>query len=128
MYSRRLSISLITWAIAFSQPCVAKESSEDQIVLISFDSLGQASGHAIPVHLYQDSVATALKAVNKAMLPVLERRGEEAENSPVSWELNSVGVGLGLTFRVGLGPLIYLTINPQLRLVFSGSDNPIYPN
>ncbi len=95
------------------------------LVVMQLDASGHAVAHAVPAPLYQKTLATALAGVNDSVLPVLEKR--EPVSGP-AMILNAIGIGLGLSAQIGLGPLLNLTISPQLRLIYTDSKNPVYPN
>jgi hypothetical protein len=112
------SILLLTagyWAHSDSGPQVA------QMVVFAH---AKAAPEKIPVPAFAGMLTTALTSVGDSITPVLER--SEAQRK--SWQLNSVGVGLGLSGQIGIGPLLHVSVTPQLRLVFTNSLTPVYPN
>lgn len=106
----------------------AQEPSEDQIIVIGLDAMKRSTPHAIPASLYRKTIVTGVSAFNEAMEPVLKKRDSSQAQTASEWKLNSIGVGLGMSAQIGLGPLLNLTVSPQLRLIFSDSKNPVYPN
>jgi hypothetical protein len=83
-----------------------------------------AAPEKVPVPAFAGMLTTALGSVGDSITPVLERK--EAKQS--RWQLNSIGVGLGLSGQIGVGPLLHVSVTPQLRLVFTNSLTPVYPN
>lgn len=111
---------------SLSRPAAAAPL-EDQVIVIRLDSTREASAIAVPEADYRRIVSTALTSVNQSMIPVLEKR-RSAEPSSAPMVLNSLGVGLNLAAQIGLGPLLSITVSPQLRLVYTDSDNPVFPD
>jgi hypothetical protein len=66
--------------------------------------------------------------VRDSLLPALKKRATDQKSSAPKWHLNSIGVGVGLSGNFGLGPIINVTLSPQIKLVFTNSKNPVYPN
>jgi hypothetical protein len=126
MIFRLMPILLSVLFVIISDTALAKDSQEDQIIVIGVNAMGQATSQAIPADLYKDTISTAVKAVNKAILPVLDK--QHLSPMATEWNLDSIGVGLGLSATIGLGPLINYTINPQIKLVFTNDNDPVYPN
>jgi len=102
------------------------ESSPDQVYVIGVSANHTLVAEPLPVSNYTRFLTTALGSVNDSVAPVLSNR--RVPQTQPRWGLNSIGVGLGVSGQIGLGPLFNMTITPQLRLVFSDSKNPVYPN
>jgi hypothetical protein len=102
------------------------ESPADRVYVIAANANQKLAAQPVPVPEYTRFLSTAMGSVNESIKPVLEKRS--AASQPQPWGLNSIGVGLGLNGQIGLGPIINVTVQAGLRLVFSDSKNPIYPN
>jgi hypothetical protein len=111
------SLALLTWPARSSG-----EASPAQLYVIG----AGAKAEPMPVPVYTRFLTKALGTANDSLAPVLAKRGTPQAQS--NWGLNSIGVGLGVSGQIGIGPLFNITITPQLRLVFSDSKNPVYPN
>jgi hypothetical protein len=106
---------------------LARKGPEERMVVIGMNSMHESMAQSVPLPVYRKSLTTALSSVHDSIIPVLEKKSDP-QTSGVGWHLNSVGVGLGLGEQLGLGPLLFVTFAQQLRLVFSNSTKPIYPN
>jgi hypothetical protein len=105
----------------------ATTKSESKILLIGLNTVNDNVPGGIPVSLYQKNLSEAMDSVHESLMTALQKKNKNAKAAP-GWHLNSVGVGLGFAGNFGLGPLVNVTVSPQIRLVFSNSATPIYPN
>ena len=106
----------------------AKPKARSKVVMVGLNQAKQSVVSVVPYREYRGILATALQSVNDSVTPVLEKNAATEKTDAPGWHMNSIGVGLGLSAQVGIGPLLNLTITPQLRLIFSDSTTPIYPN
>jgi hypothetical protein len=99
----------------------------DQILVIGTSANKGTVVSKVSASAYRKTLATAFGSVHDSLLPSLEGN-ESRERRTNRWHLRSVGVGIGLSGTVGLGPLLSATASAHLRLVFSNHLNPIYPD
>lgn len=127
----KIAFALLTsFAISisfFSLTGMATTKAEEKILLIGLSTVSNNVPGGIPASLYQQNLSEAMVSVHASLLNALQKKDKNVKASP-GWHLNSVGVGLGFAGNFGLGPLVNVTVSPQIRLVFSNSATPIYPN
>lgn len=106
-------------------------SGVPSIILVSAEEGGSGSRTSVikqlPLEGYQDSLGTALSSVQDSILPALTLSTPATSVQP-SWSMRTVGVGVGLSAQVGLGPIWNMTVTPHVRLIFTNSSNPVYPD
>ncbi len=133
-----LSSSMVVGAIFLSAMFAdaGDRSRAAKVTVIGIDALGKAVGMDLPADRYQQSLAAGLSAVNTSIRPALSEKSAQPERtSPAtgpttgqkSWNLRTIGVGVGLKGEIGLGPLFSVSLSPRLRLIFTNSVEPIYP-
>ena len=110
-----------------SSPVSAGLEQDFPIALVGLDRAGNEIANVVPAEAYTESLALAFSAVHKSALPTLAAR-REAPAEIRTWRLRTLGVGVGLTGTLGLGPIVTLSASPRLILVFTNSKHPIYPN
>lgn len=94
--------------------------SEDQIPVV-----GLTRTELVPVSDFEGSLKNAVETIQSSILPVLERH----EKTPsLNWSLQTIGVGIGASAQAGLGPIWNVSAAPRVRLVFTRSPNPVYPD
>jgi hypothetical protein len=106
---------------------VAAEEEDLNVAIVGLDKAGNQVVQSIPAGVYTKSMAAAFSAVHRSMLPALADRVEAPKGRPI-WRLRTLGVGLGLSGMIGLGPIISATVAAKLRLVFTNSANPTFPD
>ncbi len=98
------------------------------IYLIAQDIGGHSIVQSVPEQTFTTNLSSVFSAVQGGLLPALKsHEAQAATTSPGNLELRTVGVGVGLIGQIGLGPLFNILLNPRLRLVFSNSKTPDYP-
>jgi hypothetical protein len=121
-----LTILVLFFSLFYSSPAHSSRSSRgDTLVVIGMDAARRPTAQAVPLPEYVRFLSGSLGVVSDSFSPAITTKAQEASGT---WQLNSIGVGLGLTGQIGLGPIFYISVTPQLRLVFSDSKNPVYPN
>lgn len=121
------SILVISCVILFTEKSAADNTS-DQLTVLGLDAMGSIKAVSIPVKLFRNRMGTALSSVQDSLLPALENATDKTPASIKRLQLRSLGVGVGITGQFGLGPLINVTLSPRLRMVFSNSLSPVYPD
>jgi hypothetical protein len=125
---KNFAAPLLLCLILVGPSAMTQETSGDQIVLVGLDAMKHSVSHKIPAEDYSRNLTLAFGSVNDSLLPVLEEHQAVAPNQSRGWHLNAVGIGIGISGSVGLGPIINITSAAQIRLVFTNSKKPIYPN
>lgn len=122
------SLILLLLVMFFAAGGVGRERQPEKVAVIGINTLGQAVTHEVPVDVYTEVLATAVSSVQGAIIPALRSaEGQRSLSSQKSWQLRTVGVGVGLSGQIGMGPIINVTLSSQLRLVFTNSTEPTYP-
>jgi hypothetical protein len=98
----------------------------DQVPVIGLDENEAAVVNTIPLEKFQETMKTAFSAVQGSLLSVLD--AHEASLKATSWRLQTIGIGIGLQGQLGLGPVWNITASPRLRLIFTNSNQPVYPD
>lgn len=106
---------------------VAADDEGLNIAVIGLDKAGRQVVQVVPTAMYTKSMTAAFSAVHRSMLPVLAERAEPPRER-IIWRLRTLAVGLGLSGVIGLGPIISATVAAKLRLVFTNSSNPTFPD
>jgi len=136
-YSKAVrSISLATVAIfGFSFTGQAKETAKETasaaaiqtIYLIGRDSSGHSLVQSIPAATFQNNLTVVFSAVQDSLIPKLNTP-QISEVLPGPLEMRTLAIGIGLTGLIGLGPIFHMSLTPKIRLVFSNSKAPVYPD
>ncbi|MGZ3749497.1 MAG: hypothetical protein ACXVB4_16400 [Pseudobdellovibrionaceae bacterium] len=104
-----------------------KDSSEDSIAIISIDAAGKSISKSISAKIFKQNLMASVRSVKSAIQPKLSLMDKKSIHNN-AWSLRTVGVGIGMSGQFGLGPLIHITLSPKIRLVFTNSLHPIYPD
>lgn len=130
-----IAVAILTTgsAIAFTAAVAGAgdRSRAEKVTVIGMDALDNAAGFDIPADQYRAALTSGLSAVNTSIRPALKARAPaaKAEGKPEkTWNLRTIGVGVGLRAEFGLGPIFKVKLAPRLRLVFTNSLDPIYPD
>jgi hypothetical protein len=103
-------------------------SRAGKVIVIGIDALGKSVGVDLPADRYRQSLVAGLSAVNSSIRPALsEKVALPNPSSQKTWNLRTIGVGVGLKGEIGLGPIFSISLSPRLRLIFTNSVDPIYP-
>lgn len=124
------SFLVILLAVLAVTPSMASDrSTGEKITVIGLDAMGRATGIEIPAENYRQGLTAGISAVNKAIRPALNKTAAPLKE-PVqkTWNLRTIAVGVGLSGQFGLGPIFNVTLSPRLRLVFTNSTKPVYPD
>jgi len=124
-YPHLTLLALFTLAL----PPVSKAGAPapDQILLIGLSADKSVQTQIIPAATYRKTLATAFSAVHDSILPTLESKQERTAKAN-QWHVGSVGVGIGLSGTLGLGPILSATLSAHLRMIFTNRLNPFYPD
>jgi hypothetical protein len=122
-----LAILVLALLVVSSGRVRAGDEEDLDVAVVGLDKAGNAIQRSIPAAVYTRSMAATFSAVHRSLLPSLALRIEPAPKQK-AWRLRALGVGLGLSGSIGLGPIISVTASPKLRLVFTNSANPVYPD
>ena len=98
------------------------------VPVVSLDELGRSQVKMLPTARYRSAMSSASSAVHDSVVAVLDEHSERQAKAGQRWTLQTIGVGLGLTGQIGLGPLVSITASPRVRFIFSNSKSPVYPD
>jgi hypothetical protein len=105
----------------------ADSAQDDAVSIVGLDAGLHSVERALPVQDLQKGMGQALSAVRDSILPALAAQAIQKTSAP-RWRLRSIGVGVGLTGQLGLGSIWSISATPRIRLVFSNSQTPVYPD
>jgi hypothetical protein len=100
---------------------------EDTVALVGLGEQGETVVKSIPLADYTQSVGAMISTVQTSVEPALTSHEQNAIPA-ASWELRTVAVGCTITAQIGLGPIWSISPQARLRLVFSNSTSPVYPD
>jgi hypothetical protein len=124
---------LVVTAIALpwlsGKPSYADEGSqnEEMITVVGLDENHQALEKSVPFSHYQKSMSAVFSAVRDSVEPELESQSSRMP-SRRRWELRTLAVGCAVTAQIGLGPIFNISATPRLRLIFTNTTSPVYPD
>lgn len=103
------------------------------IPLLGVDRDRNSIVKVVPKDGFQQTLYSAISSVHDSILPTLEQSFEGGSSMTCSkpsagWSLRTVGVGVGMSAQIGLGPIWNMTVTPHLRLIFTNTKNPAYPD
>lgn len=127
--SRVCSVVVLLASVSYSAVSAGERSTKaiaGQIYLIGMNASGGSMVQSMPAETFRQNLSTVFSAVQDSLMPKLNAQREQPQISPL--EMRTLGVGIGLTGQIGLGPLFQLSVGPKVRLVFSNSKNPVYPD
>ncbi len=96
------------------------------INIVGLDSNGRPTAMEISPGNFSQTIATVVTSVQSSIEPALVLHEDAAPVSP--YELRTVSVGTTISGSLGLGPIWSIGGIARLRLVFSNSTNPVYPD
>lgn len=97
-----------------------------QIYLIGRDALGASAVQTVSAETFRENLSHTFATVQDSLVPELETHAALPDKNVL--ELRTVAVGIGLTGQIGLGPIFHISLTPKIRLVFSNSKSPVYPD
>lgn len=106
------------------------------MTIVGMDQDRSSVVKTVPRVAFQESLGAALTAIHQSILPTLNQTFEGSSTLSCSqtategseWSLRTVGVGVGMSAKVGLGPIWNVSLAPRVRLIFTNSTNPVYPD
>ena len=105
----------------------SKGAADDTVPVIGLDGNGNSLVQQVPAALFRQGMLAVTSTVQDSLSPVLASQTANAVLAP-AWELRNVSVGVTFTGTFGLGPIWSISGIGRLRLVFSDSLNPVYPD
>jgi hypothetical protein len=102
-------------------------ADEDTVALVGLSDQGETLVKSVPLSDYTQSVGAMVSTVQSAVEPALTAR-EQSTPAIHRWELRTVAVGCTITTQIGLGPIWSISPEARLRLIFSNSTSPVYPD
>lgn len=138
-YSKLAAIAMsLCLVLPFQSPVLADGTSEKtapragKIMIVGLDSFGHAIGREIPLDTYRQVLSDSLHTVDHSMREALKRHPKKTTSRSKNdlepdWSIRSVGVGISIFGEFALEPLMYIGMGPTIRLIFTNSLDPIYP-
>ncbi len=99
------------------------------VPVVGLDADMKSVVKTIPLESYQRSLASAFAAVQDSLAVALSEGAQSAgDQERAAWRIQTIAVGVGVSGQMGLGPIWSVTASPRIRLVFTNSPSPIYPD
>ena len=125
-----IGLGLSVPTVSLSQETGNNES--DSVAVLGLDQEGQAVTKWVPKKAFNEHLLASLNAVQDSLKPSLIKLDDNPylmnEKKFKAWELRTLVIGVGLSAQFGLGPLFSITLSPKLKLIFTNSRNPVYPD
>jgi hypothetical protein len=121
-----LGIAALALALAVGGNAGA-ESAPETVPVVGLDASGNSLVQEVPTPLFRHGMNSVLASVQDSLSPVLASHSKNEALAP-AWELRNVSIGVTFTGTLGLGPVWSLSGTGRLRLVYSDSLNPVYPD
>jgi hypothetical protein len=102
-------------------------TAEETVTLVGLGNDGQEVVKTIPALAYSQSVAAIVNMVQDSIADSLVSEDATPVASP-KWSLRTVAVGCTITSQIGLGPIWSISPSARLRVIFSNSTSPVYPD
>jgi hypothetical protein len=99
----------------------------DTVALVGLSEQGEEVVKTIPLADYTQSVGAMVSTVQSSVEPALTMQ-EISTPANHKWELRTVAVGCTITAQIGLGPIWSISPQARLRIIFSNSTSPVYPD
>ncbi|HEY8278459.1 MAG TPA: hypothetical protein VIH99_02470 [Bdellovibrionota bacterium] len=128
------AISKSSLIFTLALPCCLLSSSAatgeslyggETIALIGYTPESGAVSAQLPLAVFQRDLTNSIATVRDSFAPALSRRPQPREQP---WQLRTLAVGLFLTGNFRLGPLRHWRGVARIRLVFTNSAHPPYPD
>jgi hypothetical protein len=103
------------------------EAQDETVTLVGLSEQGETVVKSIPAKAYTQSIGATLNSVQMSVAPSLSG-SEFSSPAPQPWELRTFAVGCTITAQIGLGPIWSISPEARLRIIFSNSKNPVYPD
>jgi hypothetical protein len=98
------------------------------VTLVGLGTDGQEIVKTIPALDYSQSVAAVVNTVQGSITPTLEAEDVSTAVATPKWSLRTIAVGCTITSQIGLGPIWSISPSARLRIIFSNSTSPVYPD
>jgi hypothetical protein len=116
------------WIVLFltaASSASAESSDTDQIPIVGLNALHQSAVQTVSISDYQSSIGSAFSAVQDSITPALEAH---ASQKKPSWSVRTIAIGIAVSAQIGIGPIFSVSATPHLRLIYSNSKSPVYPD
>lgn len=112
---------------ALSSEAWASPPAEEPVTLIGLGAHGESVVRSVPAADYRESLGAVISAVQDSVQPVLDADSVSPPKRQ-KWALRTVAVGCTITSQIGIGPIWSISPEARLRLIFSNSTSPVYPD
>lgn len=100
----------------------------DTLPVVGLDREGKQVGVALESGEYARVLSDIVSTVHDSALSALGRQSSSSTAADTVWMLRDVVIGVGVTFSAGLGPIYSVTAAPRIRLCYSNSTHPKFPD
>lgn len=98
-----------------------------EIPIVGIDKDRKPFVTSVPADRYQARLTAVLDATDQSLQPALERTRCKSPGK-ASWNLRTVAVGVSAGVGGGLGPIVNASAEARVRLVYTNSLNPVFPD
>jgi hypothetical protein len=118
-----------TIGLAMLGAAVPALSRADTLPVVGLDREGKQVGVALESGEYARVLGDIVSTVHDSALSALGRQASSSSSAAdTEWMLRDVVIGVGVTFSAGLGPIYSATAAPRVRLCYSNSTHPKFPD
>jgi hypothetical protein len=98
-----------------------------EIPIVGIDKNRQPFLKNVPSQEYQSRLAAMILGADSNIQPALARQTCPLPKKS-GWLLRTVAIGIGAGVEAGLGPIIHASAKTRIRLVYTNSTNPVFPD
>jgi hypothetical protein len=101
--------------------------TDTPVVLVGLGEQGQEIVKTVSAADYAQSMGAVINSVQSSVEPTLEAQDSTPAPSQ-KWSLRTIAVGCTITSQIGIGPIWSISPEARLRIIFSNSTSPVYPD
>lgn len=116
------------WIVLFltaASSASSEDSGTDQMPIVGLDALRKSAVKTVSLSDYESSIGAAFSSVQDSITPALDAHSSQRKSA---WSVRTIAVGIAVNAQVGIGPIFSVSATPHLRLIYSNSKSPVYPD
>ncbi len=99
----------------------AESNANKNITLVGVDESGKEFTLPVPKSVYNERFVAGTSEVANSTVTVLNRHNR------TPWKMRTFVVGMGVSFEIGIGPIVKMSFVPRARLIFSNQKDVLLP-